>query len=79
MSNKPQETEYLTKAVMKRAVSKGIKQASEKAMETAGSLIEVDGDWIVRRYKDGRTEKLQELPKVSAKEMEQKINRLTRG
>lgn len=79
MSKMHQETEYLTKAVMKRAVSKGVKQASERAMETAGSLVEVEGDWVVRRYKDGHTEKLEQLPKISAMEIEQKINRLTCG
>lgn len=76
MSKKQEETAYLTKVVMKRAVNKGIKKASQEAMETAGSLVEVDGDWMVRRYKDGRVEKLHRLQKISTKDIEQKIVRL---
>lgn len=62
MKNPPKNTPYLTKAITRRAIDKGFKQASRDAMDTAGSVLEVQDGWVVRRYKDGTCKKLEQLP-----------------
>jgi hypothetical protein len=77
MSTSTEKAPYLTKDITKRAVGKGIQQASREAMDTAGSLLEVEGDWIVRRYKDGRIVQAQKLQgKVSPEVLKQRVARL---
>ncbi len=62
MKKASKKSPYLTKAITKRAIDKGFKQASRNAMDTAGSVVEVEDGWVVRRYKDGTCTKLKQLP-----------------
>ena len=51
MSETQKKEAYLGKRELKRAASKGIREASEQAMEVAGSVLTVESGWLVRRYK----------------------------
>ncbi len=62
MSQARKKEAYLGKRELKRAASKGIKEASIQAMEVAGSVLTVENGWLVRRYKDSRVEKIEKLP-----------------
>jgi hypothetical protein len=72
-SNKPS---YLTKDVLNRAADKGVKQASEQAMDTAGSVVIAKGKWVVRRYKDGSFSKITELETVPNATIKKKLAKL---
>lgn len=53
--------EYLTTRLFIRAAKKASDEAADKAMETMGYVvIGLDG-WVVKKYKDGRIERLEEL------------------
>ncbi|MCP5347100.1 MAG: hypothetical protein R3F41_08110 [Gammaproteobacteria bacterium] len=62
MTQVQQKKAYLGKRELKRAASKGIREASKQAMEVAGSVLTVEDGWLVRRYEDGRVEKIEKLP-----------------
>lgn len=66
----------LTKDVLNRAVSKGIRDASTSAMKTAGFVLTVQSGWVVRKHEDGRIEKLEKLSRVSKRQIESKVNKL---
>ena len=75
--SKPKRTKsYLTKEVLNRAVNKGVKQASAKAMDTAGSVVVARGNWVVRSHKDGTVEKIKPIPKVPQAKIDKKLNKL---
>jgi hypothetical protein len=71
----PKET-YLTKEVLNRAVSKGIREASVNAMKTAGSVLTVESGWVVRKHEDGKIEKIERLDRISNRDIERKISKL---
>jgi|GEM_PF-1298877 len=64
MSQAQNEQAYLGKRELKRAASKGVREASKQAMEVAGFVVTVVDGWLVRKYKDGRIEQLEKLPTV---------------
>ena len=68
--------EYLTKRVLKRAVRKGFKQASQEAMDTSGSIVVTKDNWVVRQHKDGRIERIEEIDRTSASEIKRKLEKL---
>jgi len=77
MSESSKKAPYLTKDITKRAVGKGLQQASREAMDTAGSLLEVEGGWVVRRYKDGRVERTRQLQSnTSSEALKLRVDRL---
>jgi hypothetical protein len=52
---------YLTKRmVISKAKSAG-RKAAKNAMEIMGYVIISEGGWVVKKYKDGRVEKLSRL------------------
>ena len=52
---------YITKRfVVRRAQSAG-RLAALRAMETMGYVVTLRGKWVVRKYKDGTSEKLVRL------------------
>lgn len=67
---------YLTKKVLNRAVNSGVKKASRKAMTTAGSVVVVKGDWVVRRYDDGRFTEIKKLDLISKAKVKKKLAKL---
>ena len=55
------QEEYLTKRVVVRATKKGMKKASQETMDTMGyNVIALDG-WVVKKYKDGTVERIEEI------------------
>jgi hypothetical protein len=55
------QEEYLTKRVVVRATKKGMKKASQETMDTMGYNVIAQDGWIVKKYKDGTTEVLEEI------------------
>lgn len=52
---------YLTKrTIIRRARSAG-RLAALKAMRTMGYVITVEGEWVVKKFKDGRIEKVSRI------------------
>ncbi|MDF2382572.1 hypothetical protein JMG10_13905 [Nostoc ellipsosporum NOK] len=52
---------YLTKRmVVEKAQAAGRKAAAE-AMDIMGYVIATQGDWLVKKFRDGRVEKLSKL------------------
>jgi hypothetical protein len=74
--NEAKDQEYLSKEILKRAVRKGIKEASEQALETAGSVVIAEGNWIVRSHSDGKVEKIRKLDRTSTRDIQRKIDKL---
>jgi hypothetical protein len=66
----------LTKDVLNRAVSKGIREASANAMETAGSVVTVKSGWVVRKHKDGKIEKIEKIARAPNRDIERKVTKL---
>ncbi|MBL4821292.1 MAG: hypothetical protein JKY98_09950 [Gammaproteobacteria bacterium] len=62
MSEAQKKEEYLSKRVLKRAASKGFREASEKAMEVAGSVVTIKDGWLVREHRNGTVDKIEKLP-----------------
>lgn len=69
MSQSANKEEYLTSRVLKRATSKGFKEASKNAMEVADSVVVAKEGWVVRIHKDGTTQKIKKIPKVSSRKL----------
>jgi hypothetical protein len=59
------QEEYLTKRVVVRATKKGMKKASKETMDTMGYNVIALNGWVVKKYKDGTIELMEEI-KTSA-------------
>lgn len=53
--------EYLTKRVVIRATKKGMKIASQEAMNTMGYTIIAQEGWIVKKNQDGSVERIEQI------------------
>jgi len=70
MSKTKNNKAYVTKRILVRNSTRAIKNASEKAMDIAGSTVIVRDGWIVRKFESGRIEKIEKLEsKVNHKEL----------
>lgn len=49
---------YLTKRTIVSKARAAGKKAAGEAMQLMGYIVVPEGDWIVKKYEDGRTEKL---------------------
>lgn len=49
---------YLTKRRLVRAATSGIRKAAAETMAVMGYTVIADGGWVVKKYADGRIEKL---------------------
>tara|TARA_R110000824_G_scaffold336_1_gene1627 strand:+ start:35963 stop:36202 length:240 start_codon:yes stop_codon:yes gene_type:complete len=76
MATKKESTPYLTKRHIKSASRKGFEEASKQAMETAGSVVVVEGRMIVRKYSDGRIEKLAPIKKAPKAKVKASVKKL---
>jgi len=56
---------YLTKRIIVRATSKGMKVASKETMDIMGHNVIAQDDWVVRKYKDGSIEPITKIPSPS--------------
>lgn len=68
MANKngKQNKESITKRVILRAARKGVKKASVRAMKTAGYLLKVEGDWVVKVDAKGNQTRVKRINNTSA-------------
>ena len=55
------QEEYLTKRVVVRAIKKGMKKASKETMDTMGYNVIALNGWVVKKYKDGTIEPMEEI------------------
>lgn len=76
MATKKDTTPYLTKRHIKSASRKGFEEASKRAMETAGSIVVVEKDRVVRKFPDGTTVELEKLKKAPKARVKAKVNKL---
>ncbi len=49
---------YLTKRTVINTAKAAVKKAAKQAMEIMGYVVVAEGEWIVKKYKDGHTEKI---------------------
>ena len=49
---------YLTKRIVVSRAKMAGKSAAETAMNLMGFVVVAEGEWIVRKYKDGRLEQI---------------------
>ena len=76
MATKKETTPYLTKRHVKSASRKGFEEASRRTMETAGSVVVVEGDWVVRKHSDGSVEKIEKLNKAPKARVKASVKKL---
>jgi hypothetical protein len=55
---KTEETAYLTKRILVTAAKAGIRRAARETMELMGYTIVAQGNWVVKKYQDGHTERI---------------------
>ena len=58
------ETTYLTTRAIERALSKATRHLTEEAMDLMGYVITVEDNWVVKKYKDGKVERIEEIERV---------------
>jgi hypothetical protein len=63
----PHGKAYLTKRITARAAKSGFKQAAQETIKIMGFSIEAQGDWLVKKFPDGRVEKLERIAKAPKK------------
>jgi hypothetical protein len=61
---KEPETVYLTTRILERALRKATRNLTEDAMKRMGYIVTVVDGWVVKKYPDGKSERLSKLPKV---------------
>ncbi|HEY4110405.1 hypothetical protein [Puia sp.] len=52
---------YLTKRILVSAARSGIRKAAKETMEIMGFVVIVKDGWVVKKYRDGKIEKLERL------------------
>jgi hypothetical protein len=56
---------YLTKRRLASAARTGIRKAAEDTMRVMGYTIIAEDGWVVKKYEDGRIEKMSQIEKVN--------------
>jgi len=52
---------YLTKRILISAANRGFRQAAKEAMELMGYVVIAKDGWVVKKFADGRIEKISPL------------------
>ncbi len=60
---KTEDTAYLTKRILVNAAKAGIRHAARETMELMGYTIVAEDNWVVKKYRDGYTEKISPITK----------------
>jgi hypothetical protein len=60
-----QATVYLTKRKLVSAARAGVRKAADETMKLMGYTIIADNGWIVKKYTDGRIEKISPIEPVN--------------
>ena len=61
---KETETAYLTTRALERALSKATRNLTEKAMDIQGYVVTMENNWVVKKYKSGRVERMKRIRSV---------------
>ena len=56
---------YLTKRRLASAAREGIRKAAAETMKVMGYTVIAENGWVIKKYEDGRTEKISEIEKVN--------------
>ena len=56
-----EEKAYLTKRLLVSAAKRGVRQAAEETMQLMGYNVIAKGGWVVKKYADGRIEKIEPI------------------
>lgn len=56
---------YLTKRILISAARRGFKKASEEAMALMGYIVIAKDGWVVKKYADGRIERLNRIEQLN--------------
>lgn len=76
MANATTKKAYLTKRRMDSASKKGIQEAIDRAMATSGSIVAVSEGWVIRKFEDGRVEKIEKLEKTPKADIVEQVSKL---
>jgi len=55
---------YLTKRILVSASTRAVKKAAAETLKIKGYLLVAENDWLVKKYADGREEKISRLEKA---------------
>ena len=60
-------TGYLTKRILTKAARTGFTNAAANTMQVMGYNVIVHSGWVVKKYADGRIEKIKKLDKTNSR------------
>jgi hypothetical protein len=60
-----QPSAYLTKRRLASAARAGVRKAAKETMKLMGYTVIADKGWVVKKYEDGRIEKISEIETVN--------------
>lgn len=60
------QTNYLTKRILTKAARLGFSKAAAETMQRMGYNVVAYRGWVVKKFADGRIEKLERLPKTNS-------------
>ena len=66
IGRKDQDTAYLTKRDLVRAIDKATRHTSARALQLKGSILTVEGDWVVKVHQNGKKEKVSKIDKADS-------------
>ena len=76
MAKSKVQKEYLTKRHINSASKRGIREAINDAMAISGSVVAVEGSWVIRKYEDGTVKKIVQIEKTPRASVVEKVNKL---
>jgi hypothetical protein len=60
-----EKTAYLTTRILERAARKAFREAAKSSMERMGYVVVAQDGWIIRLFKDGRIEQIEQIQKLN--------------
>ncbi|MDD5363526.1 MAG: hypothetical protein PHN88_15495 [Ignavibacteria bacterium] len=54
-------TPYLTTRILESALKKAARNLTERAMLVRGYIVTTEKNWVVKKYKDGRVERIKKI------------------
>ena len=64
----PEKGPYLTKRRLVSAAKAGFRKAAAETMEVMGYLIIAQDGWVIKKYADGRIERLSPIEQIDVNE-----------
>lgn len=60
-NGKKVKTAYLTKRILVSRSRKAVREAAIETMKIMGYVVIAEDGWIIKKYKDGRVERIEEI------------------